>query len=184
MSILNSPKVFGIGFHKTGTTSLNSALTRLGYTLTGPNGVEDPDIKKNVYKMCYEIAERYDAFLDNPWPIVYKEMDNKYPESKFILTLRPVDEWYESIAQHFKDTNTPMREWIYGAGSPVGNKKLYKDRYLRHYDEVREYFINREGSLLEFDLVGGDGWGKLCTFLSKGPITDDIPHLNKGSYKK
>ena len=183
MSILNTPKVFCIGFHKTGTTSLNYSLEKLGYTLTGPNGVDDPNIEQNVYKMCYDLAEQYDAFADNPWPIVYKEMDERYPGSKFILTLRPVDEWYESISRHFQETKTPMRKWIYGKGSPVGNEKIYKDRYLRHYDEVREHFINRKDDLLEFNLVGGDGWGKLCSFLSKDPVEKDFPHLNKGKYK-
>jgi UDP-N-acetylmuramate-alanine ligase len=37
-------KVFCIGFHKTGTTSLAVALKTLGYRVTGPNGVHDPDI--------------------------------------------------------------------------------------------------------------------------------------------
>ena len=183
MNSLKTPKVFCIGFHKTGTTSLNQALMQLGYNLTGPDGVSDPDIKNNVYAMCYKLAEQYDAFADNPWPIVYKEMDKKYPESKFILTLRPVDEWYASISQHFQEKTTPMREWIYGAGSPVGNEVLYKDRYLQHYDDVREYFKHRESSLLEFDLVGGDGWNKLCDFLGRDPIDGEIPHLNQGSYK-
>ena len=183
MNSLNNPKVFCIGFHKTGTTSLNQSLTQLGYKLTGPDGVSDPDIKNNVLEMCYKLAEQYDAFADNPWPIVYKEMDERFPGSKFILTLRPVDEWYLSICQHFQEKTTPMREWIYGAGSPVGNERLYKDRYLQHYDEVREYFKNRPSSLLTFDLIGGDGWNKLCEFLDKDPITGEIPHLNKGSYK-
>jgi hypothetical protein len=30
-------KVFGIGFHKTATTSLAKALSYLGYRVTGPN---------------------------------------------------------------------------------------------------------------------------------------------------
>jgi len=181
MPSLNTTKVFCIGFHKTGTTSLNHSLSRLGYSLTGPNGVGDPSIATNVYDMCYELAEQYDAFADNPWPIVFKEMDQRYPGSKFILTLRSVDEWYESISRHFKDTTTPMRAWIYGAGSPVGNETIYKDRFNRHYDEVREYFTNRETDLLEFDLIGGDGWDKLCSFLGKDIVNKEFPHLNKGS---
>ena len=181
-STLNSTKVFGIGFHKTGTTSLNSSLSHLGYHLTGPNGVSDPNIANNVYKMCYELAEQYDAFVDNPWPIIFKDMDEKYPDSKFILTLRPVDEWYEGIIKHFQEAKTPMREWIYGTGlgSPVGNKQVYIDRYLKHYDEVREHFAGRDDALLEFNLVGGDGWQKLCTFLDKDEVSNDFPHLNKG----
>src|SRR4030095_11714834 len=75
-------KVFCIGFHKTGTTSLAFALQRLGYRVTGPNGVNDPDIAKNVYAMAYALVERYDAFQDNPWPIIYEDLDKRYPGSK------------------------------------------------------------------------------------------------------
>lgn len=41
-------KIFCIGFHETGTTSLAKALRTLGYRVTGPNGVADPDIAQNV----------------------------------------------------------------------------------------------------------------------------------------
>lgn len=37
-------KVFGIGFHKTGTTFLGQALEVLGYDVHGPIGVLEEDI--------------------------------------------------------------------------------------------------------------------------------------------
>ena len=181
---LNTPKVFCIGFHKTGTTSLNDALTRLGYRVTGPDGVMDQNISDNVLDMCVELTKEYDAFIDNPWPIMFKEMDELYPESKFILTLRPVDKWYKSICRHFQETITPMREFIYGVGCPVGNESVYKERYLRHYDSVREHFSGRDNDLLEFNLVEGDSWDKLCTFLGEKPLNDVFPHRNKGNYEE
>jgi hypothetical protein len=49
-------KVFCIGFHKTGTTSLRVALELLGYRVTGPNGVQDPDIGKNVHELAYSLV--------------------------------------------------------------------------------------------------------------------------------
>jgi hypothetical protein len=81
-------KVFCIGFHKTGTTSLNVALQTLGYQVTGPNGYNDPKIQKRVLALAHSLVKKYDAFQDNPWPIIYKEMDHAYPGSKFILTVR------------------------------------------------------------------------------------------------
>ncbi len=36
-------KVFCIGFHKTGTSSLAVALKTFGYRVTGPNGVNNPN---------------------------------------------------------------------------------------------------------------------------------------------
>ena len=54
-------KVFCIGFHKTGTTSMAVALKQLGYKVTGPNGVNDPDIEKNVRSMAYNLVDEFDA---------------------------------------------------------------------------------------------------------------------------
>ena len=39
------------------------ALRELGYKVTGPNGVHDPDIAENVLTMAYEVAEEFDAFV-------------------------------------------------------------------------------------------------------------------------
>src|SRR5438309_7687244 len=111
-------KVFGIGFHKTGTTSLAKALSYLGYRVTGPNGVNNPDITREVYNMAFDLAKRFDAFQDNPWPILYKELDERFPGSKFVLTVRSTSDWIKSVVNHFAEEETPMREWIYGVGRP------------------------------------------------------------------
>lgn len=177
-------KVFGIGFHKTGTTSLNLALQQLGYRITGPNGVNDPDISQNLDQLCKNIVPEFDAFLDNPWPILYKKLDKIYPGNKFILTTRPTDKWMKSIISHFGHQSTPMREMIYGKGFPIGNEKIYIERYTKHNEEVLEYFANREKDLLILDISNGDGWEKLCPFLNKDIIDTPFPHKNKASDRK
>jgi hypothetical protein len=134
--VMNKQKVFCIGFHKTGTKSLAEALTLLGYRVTGPNGTKDPDIAKNVNDMAYRLVEQYDAFQDNPWPIIYQALDQHYPNSKFILTMRPTDPWVDSVVRYFGANSTPMRQWIYGAGSPLGNEDIYIRRYEKHNDNV------------------------------------------------
>ena len=116
-------KVFCIGFHKTGTTSLGVALRRLGYRVTGPNGVKDRKISENVFPMAHDLVKKYDAFQDNPWPIIYKEMDAAYPGSKFILLERNPESWIRSQVKHFGRRNTPMRKWIYGVGCPQGKSR-------------------------------------------------------------
>jgi Sulfotransferase domain len=179
-----TPKVFCIGFHKTGTTSLGSALRKLGYSVTGPNGTKDPDISRNVYPMAFALVEQYDAFQDNPWPIIYQDLDHRYPDSKFILTLRPADAWIRSQVRHFGTRETPMRKWIYGAGCPQGNEALYVERFERHNREVLSYFASRPGDLLVMDLVRGDGWDELCHFLEK-PVPDiPFPHANQSQKRE
>ena len=174
-------KVFCIGFHKTGTKSLGEALGILGYRVTGPNGVKDPSVADNVWAMAQDLVERYDAFQDNPWPILYRELDERYPGSKFVLTQRDTQAWLKSQIMHFGQQITPMREWIYGVGCPVGNEQVYLERFERHYLEVGEYFQGRPQDLLVMDLARGDGWERLCPFLGVEIQAIPFPHTNKAS---
>ena len=76
------PKVFCIGFHKTGTTTMRAALEMLGYRVTGPNGTRDPEIAAKLEAMVDRLATEFDAFQDNPWPLVYRRMDAEWPGSR------------------------------------------------------------------------------------------------------
>lgn len=171
--------MFCIGFHKTGTTSLARALEKLGYRVTGPNGVDDPEIEKNVLSMARGLVKQYDAFQDNPWPILYREMDIENPGSRFILTVREAEAWIRSAVQHFGRDETPMRKWIYGAGAPSGNETLYLERYTGHNRDVLAYFEGRPDDLLVMDLTAGDGWEKLCGFLGFEIPAIPFPHANR-----
>ncbi|WP_226645161.1 sulfotransferase family protein [Microbulbifer variabilis] len=172
-------KVFCIGFHKTGTSSLAEALKMLGYKVTGPNGVGDPDISNNVYRMAFQLVDKFDAFQDNPWPLLFKIMDAKCPGSKFILTVREPRAWIESVVKHFGRRETPMRKWIYGLGMPEGNEGIYMKRYNAHNNEVLDYFEARPRDLLIMDLAKGSGWKELCGFLEKQIPNIPFPHANK-----
>ncbi|WES62882.1 sulfotransferase [Microbacter sp. GSS18] len=177
-------KVFCIGFHKTGTSSLAEAFEALGYRVTGPNGVDDPDIARNALPMAKQLVEQYDMFQDNPWPILFRELDELYPGSRFILTVRDTDKWLTSQQRHFGTRTTPMREWIYdGAGSPVGNEEIYRERYERHNADVLAHFADRPQDLLVMRLEDGDGWEKLAAFLGV-PVPDvPFPHANSAQQR-
>ncbi len=112
----NQQKVFGIGFHKTATSSLGKALEELGYKVSQGFGFNGSDLELSILKRAVERAEAHDAFEDNPWPILYKEMDKAFPGSKFIATWRDPEAWFSSVERHFGRDSTRMREWIYGKG--------------------------------------------------------------------
>ncbi|WP_260583193.1 sulfotransferase family protein [Sphingopyxis sp. PET50] len=173
-------KVFGIGFHKTGTTSLASALSVLGYRVTGPNDVSEPDIGETYLARTRALSEQFDAFQDNPWPLVYREMDAQWPDAKFILTLRDPASWIASQTGHFAHVSTPMREHIYGIGrgAPIGNEDHYVAVMEAHNAAVRDYFSDRPGKLLEMNLLAGDEWEKLCAFLDHPVPAVPFPHSN------
>ena len=83
-------KVFCIGFHKTGTTT-----PRYGFESAGLLGSpaltvsKIQDRRENVYDMAFKLVEQYDAFKDNPWPMLFRELDARIRGSKFVLTVRP-----------------------------------------------------------------------------------------------
>lgn len=180
------PKVFCIGFHKTGTTSLELALKKLGYRVKGSFGTKDPDIASKVHEMACAMVGDFDAFEDNPWPILYRELDQRFPGSKFVLTRRPAENWIRSQVKDFATTETPMRRWIYGdnAGCPAGNEAIYIARYERHNREVQEYFAHRHNDLLIIDLPNDDGWSRLCPFLGHPVPNEPFPHANKASWSR
>ena len=179
-------KVFCIGFHKTGTTSLEVALKKLGYRVTGSFGTKDPDIASKVHEMAYAMVPRYDAFEDNPWPVLYRELDERFPGSKFVLTRRPPENWIQSQVKDFATTETPMRRWIYGedAGCPEGNEETYIARYERHNREVLDYFKDRPDDLLVVDFPNDDGWSRICPFLGHDIPSSPFPHANKASLSR
>jgi len=181
---MNQPKVFCIGFHKTGTSSLGRALRQLGYRVTGPNDISNPNVAQEVYATAFKLVEEFDAFRDNPWPLLYKELDQRYPGSKFIFTMRPADSWIKSVVVNFGRGVTPMREWIYGVGCPKGNEAIYLERYERHNREVLEHFRGRRDNFLALEITAGEGWEKLCEFLNKTAPDAPFPHVNTAVQRK
>ena len=181
---MTTPKVFGIGFHKTGTSSLAQALSKLGYKMCNAVGVHDPQASVNAIPLAIKTAQSFDTFRGNPWSFQFRVFDDEFPGSKFILTMRDPDGWISSAVRHFGRKTTPMREWIYGAGSPYGNEDLYRERYERHTREVLEYFRDRPGDLLVMNIIKGDGWNVLCPFLDKAKPDIPFPHANEASARE
>jgi len=175
-------KVFCIGMFKTGTTSMGKAFEILGFkTLNGPwieEGIihdpwyKNPEKWAESFDKIKEKIENYDAFQDYPWMFLFKELDQWYPDAKFILTTRDA----EKVAQ--SDLNMLKK---YQQELPP--KQPYIDRYLNHYKAVKEYFKDKN-NLLEISLESGDDWEKICNFLDVPIPQKPFPHKNKGNYGK
>jgi len=177
-------KVFCIGFHKTGTTSLAHALAYLGYSVTGPNFVNDQRIHSDLWALARPLIEQFDAFQDNPWPVLFRQIFRSVPGARFILTERHPDDWIRSASYFFSGQSTEMRRLIYGAGSPEGNLDNYLAVYNRHYADVQAYFEDRPSKLLRMNLFVGAEWAPLCAFLGKPKPDAPFPHVRPASPAK
>lgn len=188
MSLSNDQKVFVIGFHKTGLTSLGAALGQLGYKVChrakpvrevlGQERMIELLSNKN-YGPIFSIAASFNAFHDNPWFWLYQELDAEFPGSKFILSTRDENDWLRSASNYFGNSSSDFRQLIYGKGSLKGNETLYLNRYKKHNDEAREWFKNRTEQFVELDIVAQPSWGPLCSFLHKPVPSTPFPHINK-----
>lgn len=165
-------KCWGIGLGRTGTTSFCAALRILGY--------------KNVFhNPSFELLRVADGGADNGVTIYFKYLDYKFPQSKFVLTVRDVEEWAQSmkyITEKFPVTSRDMDEQIKRRmilyDSVDFNYDKFINGYYRHCDSVRNYFRDRPEDLLEMNIIAGEGWEKLCPFLDLPIPNVPFPHLH------
>lgn len=186
-------KVFVIGANKTGTTSLTLALQELGYAVAPENlvfakgsGVLE-EFHAGVYDKVYDIINRFDAFEDRPYNHTdfYKRLDKKFPDSKFILSLRDTQNWIESYRRWNEKINLKT-QWFYkiisqtcyGVDDFLANEEVMRKKYEQRNQAIKAYF-SKTGKLLLMDIEAGEGYDKLCSFLNK-PVPDKpFPHLNR-----
>ncbi|AWM13010.1 hypothetical protein DI487_03455 [Flavobacterium sediminis] len=180
-------KVFVIGYHKTGTSSLGKAMLTLGFRVCGSlkegYGYKDSDKAFPEYLMeqAQPLFDKYDAFQDTPWFLLYKELYYRFPEAKFILTIRDEEKWIKSMQGHFGKNSYPYHDYIYEDSDMFSDSEKYIQVYKQHNSSVREFFKDKPKQLLEINLKEDDKWEKICTFLNVKVPQRDFPHVNKAS---
>jgi Sulfotransferase domain/N-terminal domain of galactosyltransferase len=173
-------RIFGVGMHKTGTTSLHTALTLLGFDSAHWTSAH---WAKAIYREMTTLGrsvtlERNYAISDLPMPLLYKQLDTAYPGSKFILTTRHEVHWLNSIHKHWDPAYNQYRgQWnsdpfthkvhrlLYGQKG--FDAELFLARFRAHNRGVMEYFKDRPGDLLVMDGEENAGWLELCGFLGR-----------------
>jgi hypothetical protein len=190
-------KIFGIGMHKTATTSLHHALEIMGFDSW--HWLSAHTAKAIWREMNNDgtspTIDRYDALSDLPIPMLYKQLDEAYPGSKFVLTLRDEESWLDSVRRHFSDRNPWRAGW---SQDPFTNRVhqvlygrqdfhagIFRERYRRHNREVFDYFRDRPGDLLVMEM-GVEGarptnWEALCKFVDAPRPLMPYPSANGGS---
>lgn len=202
-----TPKIFCIGMNKTGTTSLKKAFENLGYLVGSQYKAELllDEYKDGDFEAIAEYCKTAQVFQDFPFsfPETYKILDEAFPNSKFILSIRDsADQWYNSLtkfhAKMFGNGRIPTKEDLMEAtyiskGRPWLTQKILfnkledepydKDILVEHYekynDEVQNYFKDRPHDLLVINLSEHNAYGKFCEFLGVDSPYDSFPWENK-----
>lgn len=186
--IPRSPKIFGIGLNKTGTTTLGQCGRLLGLRCTSfDRDLLDDWIERRDLARITARVEQFDLFEDWPWPLVYPQLDALFPGSKFVLTVRRSPEaWLDSLKRHSLRTHPSKhcRKLAYGYDYPHGREQEHLDFYSAHNAAAREYFADRPGDFAELCWERGDGFAELCALLGTPVPRQPFPHANKGTEAK
>lgn len=204
------PKIFCIGFNKTGTTTIEKTLQefnfKLGDQIKGELLIFD--WYKRDFKKIIKLCKTADAFQDIPFslPFTYQVLDQVFKNSKFILTVRDTPEqWYNSLTkfhsklwadgeripttEDLKKADYRMPDYTYRANRCIYNtpendpynKALLLKFYNEHNQAVKAYFKSQPEKLLTINVSNSSDYAKLCMFLNKPVNATDFPWKNKTS---
>lgn len=196
-------QVIGAGFGRTGTLSLKAALEQLGfgpcyhmYELLGQLEHAPSWLAANAGNaeaLRTPLAD-YQATVDWPGCMFWRELLDVYPDAKVVLSVRPPDRWYDSFREtvgavisqerpaDLPDAFAPMfdvsdqivRDRSFGADFDVTDASRVIAAYEAHTGAVRAGVPAER--LLEFDVA--HGWEPLCAFLGV-PVPDaPFPNVN------
>lgn len=213
VKVFNKTKIFGVGSHKTGTTSLKAAMEEMGF-ITGKQKKAEALVVdwgkrdfSNIIKYCYSAQ----FFQDTPFCLAYTyvALDQAFPGSKFILTIRDnPEQWYNSyvnyqIKKRGQNGNLPTKEdlqndlYVYKGMNweahrlifptpedDLYNKEILIDVYESHNKAILEYFRHRPEDLLVLNVSEKDSYTKLAGFLGVQTERKDFPWKNKTHAKK
>ena len=197
-------KVFGAGFGRTGTMSLKFALEKLGI---GPcYHMREVVSRPSHIKLWYDISRgdeypnwnrlfsEFNSAVDFPVCLFYKQLINKFPDAKFILTLRDFDTWYKSTANTIYKVPNILPDWFERVVYPIRMfivmqvdliwvglfKNNFSDRestklvYYEHIERVKK--IIPVDKLLIYNVK--EGWEPLCEFLDVDVPGIPFPKVN------
>ena len=195
--------VIGAGMPRTGTLSLKKALERLGF---GPchhmtEVFADPAswplwdrVADGEAVDWGEVFAGWRATTDAPGCWFYRELAERYPDAKLILTERDPDRWFDSMAatifsaehrqtmqaspvgQIIRKLSTrkmPAAAPVAGSWAPPG-REVMTAMFRAHSAAVCAAIPPER--LLIYRVT--EGWGPLCAFLGVGVPNEPFPQVN------
>ncbi|MXO71612.1 sulfotransferase family protein [Alteraurantiacibacter buctensis] len=180
-------QVIGAAMPRTGTLSLKFALELLGF---GPCYHMTEFIQHPEHRWKWAFAklrpglldplwDTYQATVDSPGCMMWRQLAQRFPQAKVILTRRDPDAWFDSVRETVGDPGhvkvmmrSPLAPGML-AQNPFGTKLDREAMTARfeQYGEAVKATIPAE-RLLVFE--ARDGWEPLCAFL--GVPVPEIPY--------
>lgn len=193
-------KVFQIGFSKCGTTTLYSFFQRNGIKAVHHDfGNLALSMHKNAQDGQPMIGHRYENYAvftdmermyNNPSIQIgmsyFKQLDEQYPGSKFILNTRNKEKWLKSRSLHPVGRKNPETILTLNARNMDVTEeevlKVWGNEWDAHHAAVKEYFKDRPEDLIVFN-IEEDSEDKLVEFFDDYFVLYDkkYKHRNKTS---
>lgn len=171
---MNYNKIFIIGFNKTGTRSLHNFFQKNQIkSIHWDRGRIARRIKNN-YNNNIPLLNEYNEYivfsdmedykkLNYAHIDYYQELYRQYPNSKFILNIRDVENWIKSRNNHLNGFYTKELCSLYKLNKNELND-LWRKIYFKHMNDVLNFFENKPSSLLIFN-IEKDNIQKVIEFL-------------------
>lgn len=164
-------KIFNISLQRTGTQSLHDMLCRAGIKSihwVGKHKINQYQLiqdKNDLIEKISILDNKFEAFNDMPYNILYDHYSKKYKDAKFIFVTRDFDSWWNSIQNFYehekmeKQRNnfkglTDLQKICYLeylnidlGGKDFLSKEEYYEYYTKHYNSVYKYFEGSENFL-------------------------------------
>uniref|UniRef100_UPI0025CDDBBF sulfotransferase n=1 Tax=uncultured Thiohalocapsa sp. TaxID=768990 RepID=UPI0025CDDBBF len=117
---------------------------------------------------------------------IYPQLDERYPDAKFILTLRDEDAWLASFADQFATGgldpfSVQLHRDLYGTDRFDAN--LCRQSFREHAARAKAHFAEQE-RFVQLDIEGGAGWKPLCDFLGLPTPDLSFPHRFRRSERR
>ena len=194
-------QVVGAGLSRTGTMSTHAALERLGFPCYHMTEVARASghleawasyLSESASMDWSTLFQNYEATVDTPSCLFYREIMEAFPRAKVLLNLRDPAKWYESLVtlastlEEFRPMAMESKRLgqFLSVTDAVGRILSAGDfsrencvrKFNEHNDAVRESVPSDR--LLVFRVE--DGWEPLCEFLDRPVPAEPFPYLNEG----
>lgn len=194
--VVNPPdpggKIFVVSLHRVVTRSTDMLLSMLGYNTVhypkfyGGRNLHDAvkgleEHPERVVDVLTPVIEENDALSDVPFPTLYRELDQRWPGSRFILANRDPHSWVKGVRTMLRDRKlSPFVRVQYAPYIGPGHDTILGisdaellEMYFEHFRRVQTYFneeIGEPQKLITVSVADPEPGEAICRFLGHDPL--------------